>query len=73
VRDNEGNKIITITKHSAMKKDFDTKKIGETRLDDIEVVKEEKTEQEEEHDDISFNLNIYHIGYANTWGCCSVH
>ena len=56
-----------------MKKDFDTKKIGETRLDDIEVVKEEKTEQEEEHDDISFNLNIYHIGYANTWGCCSVH
>ncbi len=63
-RDNEGNRVITITKLSSIKKNFDdNEESGQVELGDI------LTNEEEENEGESFNPNIYRIGSTDTWGC----
>ncbi|CAN5707420.1 hypothetical protein BH23THE1_BH23THE1_17410 [soil metagenome] len=62
-RDNEGNRIITITKLSIVNKNFDNEDSEQVKLMDI------LTKEDEENEGESFNPHIYRLGSTDTWRC----
>lgn len=63
-RDHEGGRIITITKLSTIKNDFNDNEEGcQVKLMNM------LSEEPEQDDGESFNPNICRIGYSDTWEC----
>jgi hypothetical protein len=61
-RDNEGNRLISITKIPLMKKDFEFMESVDNRSGDI-------GKNEDEDEDILFNPSIHRLGFTDIWEC----